>query len=179
MKPFISLIKKKQKKQPLRFTRVFWFASNKLWRVNPRVQLFIASKCRLRLNERKLSNRLTAAILKDCRLKNIENSKYQLIFATAEEVLSKPFLSWLKKKLPTVLLIGATYLSFCRKTVLAVFNLTYFDWLLAPFRKYSVVQPIRGCFTFQQPLHTSVFSPILCPQPLPSTLTLNQTRTVG
>ena len=114
--------------------------------------MFIASKCRLRLNERKLSNRLTAAILKDCRLKNIENSKYQLIFATAEEVLSKPFLSWLKKKLPTVLLIGATYLSFCRKTVLAVFNLTYFDWLLAPFRKYSDVQPIRGCFTFQHPL---------------------------
>ena len=86
------------KKQPLRFTRVFWFASNKLWRVNPRVQLFVASKCRLRLNEKKLSNRLTAALLKDCRLKDIENSKYQLIFATAEEVLSKPFLSWLKKK---------------------------------------------------------------------------------
>ena len=47
-----------------------------------------------------LLNRLMAAILKDSRLKNIECRKYQLIFVTAEEVLSKPFLFWLKKKLP-------------------------------------------------------------------------------
>ena len=47
----------------------------------------------------KLSNRLTAAILKEFRLENMECSKYQLIFVTAEEVLSKPFLFWLNKKL--------------------------------------------------------------------------------
>ena len=133
--------------------------------------------------EGKLSNRLTTAILKDCRLENIECRKYQLIFVTAEEVLSKPFLSWLKKKkkkkLPIVLLIGSKYVSFCRKTVLAVFNLTYFSWLPAPFRRYSDAQPIRGCLTFQQPFPASVFSPILCPQPLPSTLTPNQTWPFG
>ena len=47
----------------------------------------------------KLSNRLTAAILKEFRLENMECSKYQLIFVTAEEVLSKPILFWLNKKL--------------------------------------------------------------------------------
>ena len=47
----------------------------------------------------KLSNRLTAAILKEFRLENMECSKYQLIFVTAEDVLSKPILFWLNKKL--------------------------------------------------------------------------------
>ena len=41
-------------KQPHRFTRVCRFASNKLWWVNLRVQLFVASKYRLRLNGRKI-----------------------------------------------------------------------------------------------------------------------------
>ena len=45
-----------------------------------------------------LSVRLTAAALTDCRLEDIESGKYQLIFACAEEVLSKPFLSSLKKQ---------------------------------------------------------------------------------
>ena len=40
---------------------------------------------------------LAAAALTDCRLEDIESGKYQLIFASAEEVLSKPFLSSLKK----------------------------------------------------------------------------------
>ena len=47
----------------------------------------------------KLSNRLKAAILKDFRSEYIECSKYQIIFVSAEEVLSKPILFWLKKKL--------------------------------------------------------------------------------
>ena len=42
----------------------------------------------------KFWNRLKAAVLKDFRLENIECSKYQLIFVTAEEILLKP----LKKK---------------------------------------------------------------------------------
>ena len=45
----------------------------------------------------KLSNRLTAAILKDLRLEIEQFCKYQLIFVTAEGVLSEPFLFWLKK----------------------------------------------------------------------------------
>lgn len=40
---------------------------------------------------------LTAASLTDCRLEDVEAGKYQLIFASAEEVLSKPFLSLLKR----------------------------------------------------------------------------------
>ena len=40
---------------------------------------------------------LTAAALTDCRLEDIESGKYQLTFASAEQVLSKPFLSLLKK----------------------------------------------------------------------------------
>lgn len=41
---------------------------------------------------------LTAAALTDCRLKDTESGKYQLISASAEEVLSKSFLSSLKRK---------------------------------------------------------------------------------
>ena len=61
---------------------------------------------------------------------------HQLIFMTAEEVLSKPILFWLKKK--TVSLIDSTCV--CRMTVLPVFNLTHFDWLPAHFRKCSDAQ---------------------------------------
>ena len=42
-----------KKKQPHCFTRVCWFASNKVWRVDFRVQLFVASEYRLRSNGRK------------------------------------------------------------------------------------------------------------------------------
>ena len=75
--------------------------------------------------ERKLSNRLTAVILKDFRLENIECSKYHLIFWTTQEVLSKPFLSWLKKYLPHCF---THQLYVC---LFSVFNLTHFDWLPA------------------------------------------------
>ena len=64
------------------------------------MQFFVASKYLLRPNGRKkekLLNRLTVAILKDFRLENMECSKYQLIFVTAEEVSSKPILFCLKK----------------------------------------------------------------------------------
>ena len=74
--------------------------------------------------ERKLSNRLTAAVLKDFRLENIECSKYHL-FWTTQEVLSKPFLSWLKKYLPHCF---THQLYVC---LFSVFNLTHFDWLPA------------------------------------------------
>ena len=54
------------------------------------------------------------------------------------------FLFWLKKKnCLTVSLIGSTCVCFCRKTVLPVFNLTRFDWVLARFRKRSDAQLIN------------------------------------
>ena len=90
-----------KRKQPRRFTRVCQFASNKSWWVNLQVQLLVASKYRLRPNgskNNKFSSRLTAVILKDFRLEVIEHSKYYLIFVTAEEVLSKPFLFFSRKK---------------------------------------------------------------------------------
>ena len=48
----------------------------------------------------KVEIRLTVDVIKDFRLENIECSKYQLIFVTAEEVLSKPFLFPAGKKKP-------------------------------------------------------------------------------
>ena len=116
----------------------------------------------------KLSNRLKAAILKDFRSENIECSKYQLIFVSAEEVLSKPILFWLKKNCFTVSLIGSTGVCFRWMTVLPVFNLTHFDLLPSHLRKCCDTQLIRGCFAFQQPLRAGVFSPF--PRPLPPPL---------
>ena len=81
----------------------------------------------------KLSNRLKAAILKDFRSENIDCGKYQLIFVSAEEVLSKPILFWLKKNCFTVSLIGSTCVCFRWMTVLPVFNLTHFDLLPVAF----------------------------------------------
>lgn len=40
---------------------------------------------------------LTATSLSDASLEDVENGKYQLIFASAEEILEKPFLDRLKK----------------------------------------------------------------------------------
>ena len=40
---------------------------------------------------------LTATALSDASLEDVENGKYQLIFGSAEEILEKPFLGWLKK----------------------------------------------------------------------------------
>ena len=40
---------------------------------------------------------LTATSLASARIGDVENGKYQLIFASAEEILTKPFLSSLKK----------------------------------------------------------------------------------
>ena len=72
----------------------------KLWRVTFECSRLLFPSFVYDKIEGKLSNRLTAATLKDFRLENVVCSKYQLIFVSAEEVLSKPFLSWLKKKLP-------------------------------------------------------------------------------
>ena len=54
--------KTKTKKQPHRFTRVCRFASNKLWRANHWVQLFVASKYRLRSNGGKVVNEIVIII---------------------------------------------------------------------------------------------------------------------
>ena len=107
-----------------------------------------------------------------------ECSKYQLIFATTEKVLSKPFLFWLRKKnCLTVSLMGSKCVCLCRKAVLPVFYLTHFDWISAHFRKCSDAHIIRGCFACKQLLRAEIFS--LFPRPLPpsSTPTPNQTWT--
>ena len=81
---------------------------------------------------KKIPNRLTADVFKDFRLENIECSKYQLVCWTAQKVLWKPSLSWLKKKTClTVSLTSSTCVCFCRKTVLSVFIRTHIDWLPA------------------------------------------------
>ena len=47
----------------------------------------------------------------------------------AEEVLSKPSLSWLKKDCLAVSRIGSASVCFSRKTVLPVYKIIHFDWL--------------------------------------------------
>ena len=82
------------KKQPVRFTRAFRFASNKIWRVNLRV--FVSSKYLLRPNGRKIVKQINSSSAQGLQFENIECSKYQLIFVTAEQVFSRSFLFWLK-----------------------------------------------------------------------------------
>ena len=75
------------KKQPHRCTRVCRFASTKLWRVDLRVQLFVA-------------------ILKDFRSENIEFSKYQLIIDRGRDFVEAVYFL-AKKKLPHHLLFNS------------------------------------------------------------------------
>ena len=66
-----------------RFTRACRFASNKLWHVNLRVLLFVLqSMVYDQMKKNSQIARSQGAIIKDCRLGNIECSKYQLIFVT-------------------------------------------------------------------------------------------------
>ena len=83
----------------------------------------------------KLSNRLTAVILKDFRFKNMECSASAHIYDRRGGIVEAN--SFLVKK-KTVSLIDSTCV--CRMTVLPVFNLTHFDWLPAHFRKCSDAQ---------------------------------------
>ena len=71
-----------------------------------------------------------------------ECSKYQLIFLAAEEVLSKPFLSWLKK---TASLFHSSTLRvfvFVGRRCFLFFY--FFNWLSVHFRKYSDAQLTKG-----------------------------------
>ena len=111
-----------------------------------------------------------------------ECSKYQLIFLAAEEVLSKPFLSWLKK---TASLFHSSTLRvfvFVGRRCFLFFY--FFNWLSVHFRKYSDAQLTKGsgcqgmvCFStasLRRRLHAF-------PHPLlpPSTRTTNQTWPIG
>ena len=96
VKPFFFVNKKKRKKHTVSPDMVCRFASNKLWRVKLRVLLFVLQSI-VSFGIKKPSNKLTASILKDCRLENIECNKHQLTFVTTEKVSSKPFCSWVKK----------------------------------------------------------------------------------
>ena len=103
VKPFLSLMKTKTKtniktKNPDRLTRVCRFASNKLWRVKLRMLLFVLQSIVYDQLEEKQSNRLTAAILKDYYLENLECRKHQLIFGTAGRFLRSSFVPGWKKK---------------------------------------------------------------------------------
>ena len=101
VKPFLDEKTKKTKKNSHTVSPEYaGLHQTKLWRVTFECSRLLFPSFVYDKIEGKLSNRLTAATLKDLRLENVVCSKYQLIFVSAEEVLSKPFLSWLKKKLP-------------------------------------------------------------------------------
>ena len=92
-------------------------------------------------------NNQPAAILKDFRLENIDCTEYQLIFLTAEEILSKTFLAE-EQNFLTVSLMGSTCVCFCRKTMLLVFNLTQFDWSPVHLREMQWRATNQGMFLF-------------------------------
>ena len=69
VKPFFFVNKKKRKKHTVSPDMVCRFASNKLWRVKLRVLLFVLQSI-VSFGKKKPSNKLTASILKDCRLEN-------------------------------------------------------------------------------------------------------------
>ena len=60
--------------------------------------VFVPSKYCLPSNGRKIVKQINGSYTEDCRLTNIDYNNYQLMLVTAKEVLSKPFLSRLKKK---------------------------------------------------------------------------------
>ena len=100
VKPFLLLIRKK-KQNIIYHQDIIYHLSIKQIIVGKPLSAVVCLLQSIIYNqmEETLSNKLTAATLKDCWLKNIEGSKYKLIFVTTEEVSSKPFLSWLKQML--------------------------------------------------------------------------------
>ena len=86
----------------------------------------------------KLSNRLTAAILKDFRFKNMECSASAHICDRRGGIVEANSFLAKKKKLFHSWTLRVFF--FCRMTVLPVFNSTHFDWLPAHFRKCSDAQ---------------------------------------
>ena len=97
------------------------------------------------------------ATLTDCRLEDIECGKYQLVFASAANVLF-----WLNV---------CVFFFFFRKTVLPVFHFTCVDLLPAHFQKCTDAKLFRGFFPFQQLLQAGFFSLFFHPLPPPFTLT--------
>ena len=106
-----------EKKQPHRFTGICRFASNEIWRVNLRVQLFVV-----------------VWINSSC-TQGFPFGKYTVEQISAHICdrgggLSKLFLFWLKKNCFTLPLIVCLFLS---EDSASGFNSTHFYWLLAHF----------------------------------------------
>ena len=91
LKPFFFVNKKKKKAH--RFTRHGMpVCIKQIMARKTSSAVVCASKYRF-IWKKKPSNKLTASILKDCRLENMECNKHQLTFVTTEKVSSKPFCS--------------------------------------------------------------------------------------
>ena len=102
--------------------------------------------------------------LKDCRFENIDYSKYQLIFVTAEEVFSMPFLSRLKQ-LPHLFNHRLYVCLFLSEDSASGFLFNSFCLVTCYFPECSDAQLIRGCFAIQQPPRAGIFSPSPPPSP--------------
>ena len=117
--------------------------------------------------EEKLSQRLTAAILKDFRSENIECSKYQLIFMTAEEVSSKLFLSRLRNKTASLFQRIYVCLFLLEESASLVFYSTHFSWLSAHSGNAVTRNQSGGVLLFNSPFgHRRLLA--LPPPPTPT-----------
>ena len=102
-----------------------------------------------------MSNRLTAAILKDFHLERQSVVNISSYLRPQRRFCRSHFFSGWKKNCLTVSLMGSKCVCLCRKAVLPVFYLTHFDWISAHFRKCSDAHIIRGCFACKQLLRAS------------------------
>ena len=131
VKPYFSLMKKTA--TPFHPCQ---FVSNTLWRVNLQVQSFVASKYRLRLNGRilsngrKLSNRLTAAIPKDFRSETIIRVEQISAHISDRAGGFVEAISHLAKKKTASLFYSPALRVFVFVRELSVFNLTHFHGCL-------------------------------------------------
>ena len=114
--------------------------TTELWWVNLRMQLFVASI--YDQMEEEFSNRLRQLYSR----KYTEFSKYQLIFVTAEGVLTAEKSTASPFHLSSLRGFIFYLFFFCRRKVLPVFKLTHFDWLPTHFRKCSDTQLISWTF---------------------------------
>ena len=152
MKPFFFDEKKKKKKKTATpFHQSTQVCIKQIMACQPLSAVVCCFKVSFTIKWRKscqrngIYNNQPAAILKDFRLENIDCTEYQLIFVTAEEILS--FLAE-EQNFLTVSLMGSTCVCFCRKTMLLVFNLTQFDWLPAHLREMQWRATNQGMFFF-------------------------------
>ena len=95
--------------------------------INLRVQLFVASKYRLRSNERKIGRQINGNYTRGLSFGKYRVQQISTHICGRGEGFVEAISFLTEKNRLTVSLIGSICVCFCRKTVLPVFKLTYFN----------------------------------------------------